>query len=404
MTIATGVAKSLRIKQETTWGTAAAASGYTALRRLTSSLDLTKATYRSNEIRTDYQRSDFRHGMRSVEGAISGELSCTTYADFFQAALRRDFTAGVSATGLSLTIAGAGPYTLTRGAGSYLTDGFKVGDVVRITAGAVNANNLNKNALVTALTATVMTVIPVTAGMTLTAEGPIASTTVAVTGKKTWVPTSGHTDRSYTVEHWFANIAQSELFTGCKVGQVDVNLPATGMAEVNFAIQGKDITTGTAAYFTGTETASSGGTLAAVNGILLVNGTAVGNVTGMNFSINGNLSTQEVVGSNASPDIFVGSIDVSGQMTALFENATLRDMFINETEASLVFVLTAGNAKDSHFLAFNLPRIKVGGSSKDDGEKGLQQTIPFTALLNTAGGTGTSGDATTIAIQDSSLT
>jgi hypothetical protein len=45
----------------------------------------------------------------------------------------------------------AGPtYTVTRGAGSWLTDGVKAGMVVPASAGALNAANLSKNLLVMA--------------------------------------------------------------------------------------------------------------------------------------------------------------------------------------------------------------------------------------------------------------
>jgi hypothetical protein len=92
---ATGVAKQLRYKAESTWGTAPGASGAQLLRRVTSTLDLKKQTYRSNEIRSDYQVNDMRHGVRSVEGTINGELSPGTYKDFLAAAVRKAFVATV---------------------------------------------------------------------------------------------------------------------------------------------------------------------------------------------------------------------------------------------------------------------------------------------------------------------
>ena len=130
MPIAAGVFKQLAYKAETVYGTIPSASGAQSLRRVSSDLSLTKDTYQSNEIRADQQIADFRHGVRRVSGKVTGELSPRTYQDFFAAALRRNFSAGVSATSVSLTIAGTGPtYTITRATGSYLTDGFKVGDV-----------------------------------------------------------------------------------------------------------------------------------------------------------------------------------------------------------------------------------------------------------------------------------
>lgn len=407
MPTASGVAKKLRYKKETTWGTAAGASGAQILRRLTSDLNLTKQTYRSNELRADMQRADFRHGSRAVEGTINGEFSVGTYTDFIASALRQAWqtaaTTGAVITVTAATTSGSAG-TFTRSAGSYLTDGFKIGDVVRWTGWATTGvNNNSKNMLITALTATVMTVTTLD-GTAVAAKTAGDSVTCTLAGKKTWIPTSGQTDESYTIEHWFDDIDQSEVFTGCKISQIDMNLPATGIAELNSTIMGKDMTTNTVEYFTSPTAANTGTALAAVNGALYVSGTKVANVTGMNLTLNGNFTSGEVIGSNTMPFIFQGSIDVSGQITAYFEDATLRDMFINETEATISVVMTASNSANAGFVGIMLPRVKFGGSSKDDGEKGLIQTLPFTALLKTDGGSGTAYDATTIAIQDSSVT
>lgn len=63
MTIASGVAKQLAYKAESTWGTVPSAASAQALRRVTSNLSLKKATYQSNEIASNYMVSDFRHGV-----------------------------------------------------------------------------------------------------------------------------------------------------------------------------------------------------------------------------------------------------------------------------------------------------------------------------------------------------
>lgn len=401
MAIATGVAKQLAYKAETTWGTVPAASGAQALRRVTSDLNLTKQTYQSAEIRTDYQVADFRHGVRSVAGTVRGELSPGTYEDFLAAALRKTFTAVTNITGLSLTIAASGDYyTVTRSSGSYLSDGIKVGQVVRLTAGSLAAGNLNKNLLVVGLTALAATVL-VLNGSTLTAEGPIASCTMSVPGKESYVPTSGHTDTSFAIEHWFSDIAQSEVFSGCKINSVGIALPPSGISTIEFGFMGKDATTAASQYFTSPTAASTSGVVAAVNGAVAVNGTRVALLTGLQINIAGGMTAEPVVGSNTFPDIFEGRVVVSGQFSAYFEGATLRDLFLNETEASIVAAFTTANTAAADFLSITLPRIKVGGASKDDGEKGIVQTFPFQALLNTSGGSGTSSHATTIAIQDS---
>lgn len=401
MTIGHGVSKQLRYKAESAWGTAPGATGAQLLRRVSSDLALKKQTAESAEILSHRQRQDFRHTIRSVEGSISGEISAGTYKDFIAAAVRKAFATVAAISSLSLTIAGAGPtFTVTRSAGSWLTDGIKKGQVGRITAGAVNAANLNKNLLVLSLTATVLTVMPLN-GVALVAEGPVASCTWTPTGKVTYAPSTGHTDESFALEHWHADVSVSELFLGCKVGQLEIQLPPTGMATIAAQFMGKDVTTAAAAYFTTPTAETSTGILAAANGLLVAQGGAIAIVTGLNFTLNGNLSAEAVVGSNTYPGISPGRITVEGQLTALFENATLRDYFLNETEVSLIAAFAASSSATADVVSFTLPRIKFGDAAKDDGDKQIVQTLPFTALYNSAGGAGQDQEQTTLYVQDS---
>lgn len=398
MTIASGIFKQLRYKKEVTWGVAPGATGAQLLRRTTSDLNMVKNAYESNEMRSDFQVADMRHGIRSVNGNINGELSPLTYVDFFAAILRKAAVAGVSATSLSIT-SNISAKTFTRSAGSWLTDGFKVGDVVRFsgyTAGNVGMNA--RNYRIAALTATIMTVADST-GMVDAAA--VTSISCAVTGKKIWVPTTGHTDDSFSIEHYFADLAQSELFTGCKVNQLDISLPATGMSTIGIGILGKGVTTAASAYYTSPSAETTTSLLTGVSGKLRVGGADVANVTAANLSIQAGLSPAEVVGSNDIGAVFPGRVRVSGEFSAYFEDVTMRDAFINETEIALYLLLTTGSEANANFLNFALPRLKLSGATKDDGEKGLIQTIPFTALLNTAGGTGLDTEKTTISIQDS---
>lgn len=401
MTIASAIAKQLRYKIETTYGTPPVASGAQLLRRVESTLSISKDTYQSKEKRTDYQLADMRHGLRKTGGKVQGELSPGTYGDFISAVLRRDFTDAPILSALSITVAGSGPYTLTRSAGSYLTDGVKIGDVVRLTAGAFNAANLNKNIMVTGLTALVLTGIVVN-GSTLTAEGPIATASLTVAGKKTYTPQTGHTDRSFCFEHWYADINQSEVFTGCKVGGLDISLPPTGMTELSMQLIGKDIITATSAYYTSPTALTSNGIVAAVNGVLLVGGTQVAIVTGLSFKLNPNNQPMDpVVGSNSIPGIAPGTVEVSGQFTAYFDAGTVRDYFIDEANIALAVVLTTNNDAAADFIAFSAPNVKLTSADKDDAAKGIVGTYGFTALLNSTGGIGTASELTTFVVQDS---
>lgn len=399
---AKGISKQVAIKKESTYGVLAGATGSRLLRRITSNFNLKKDTFQSNEIRTDYQTADFRHGIRSVEGTLSGEFSAGSYSDLFAAAVAKAFVAGVAITGAAITIAASGSqYTLTRGAGSYLTDGFKVGDVTRITAATgLNADSLNKNLLITALTATVATVSVLNASTITPAAGTAVS--YSVTGKKTFTPQTGHTSDSFTVEEFYPDISQSEVFTGNKVNTLGIKIPTSGMATLDFGFMGKDLTqTGTAQYFTTPTALGTAGVFAGVNGVVVFNGAPVGIITDASISLKRNISNATVLGSTSISESFDGRVMVDGSFSLYFNDAVAKDAFKNETEVSLVFAMSANNTAASDFVSLTIPRAKVNSADKADAEAGTTMSCNFQALLAVNGGAGTASEFTTLVIQDS---
>lgn len=402
MAISKGVAKVVAYKKESTWGTLAGSTGGKQVRRVTADFNLTKETYESNEIRTDRQLADFRHGVRSADGTLSGELSPNSYADFMQSLVAKDFAAVSAVASLSVTIAASGSlWTITRSTGDWLSSGLRVGSVIRLTGAGLNAANAAKNLLIVSMTTTVITVQSLN-GSALVAEGPIASVTATAVGKQTFVPATGHTEDSYTIEQWFQDISQSEVFAGMRVGTMNVQLPATGLTTVDFSFMGKDLSTkGTTQYFTTPTAQGTNGIFAAVNGAMIVNGLPVALVTSADFTVERAMENATAVGSNSVAEIFMGRIRVSGNLSVYFQDATFRNYFDDETPVSIVFALTTGSEATADFLSFTLPKVKLGSFAKDDGELGLVASTSFQALLNSDTTAGL--PATTIQIQDSTL-
>jgi hypothetical protein len=412
---ASGVEKKVVLCIQSAKATIAPAATATAqfLRRVTSSLNMTKETYQSNEINSNRQVADFRHGVQSIEGSIAGELSPGAYSLFMAAILRKAWIQGVNSGAhadvtAAATTGAAGTFTTV--AGTWLTDGFKVGDVVRFTGWAGVLTNNDHNFMITALTETIMTVVGLD-GVPPAAEAATDSVTATVVGHKVWVPETAHTEDWFTIEHNFSDVDLSELYWDLKVNTMAVKLPATGIATIDFGLMGLNHTNkaaGDSPYFSAVLAADTHGVLAAVNGALYIQGTKIALLTGLDFDVAGNLSSEGVVGSNVKPDIFDGRVVVKGNMSVFFEDATFRDYFENETEVSINAAFTSSNDPNAEFLAFSMSRVKVGGASKDDGEKGIIQTLPFVALFDTGAGpatgaTATDHLATTLSIQDSSL-
>lgn len=404
MTIAQGINKLTVYKAQSALGTPAVGAGGKVLRRKTSVAKTQRATYENDEIVQHQQSTGVNLGTASSDWNFDGLLSPGTYSDFLASALRKAFTATTAITGLSLTIAGtAAAWTVTRSAGDYLTGGIKIGDVVRITAGTfANPVNRDNNILVTAVTALVLTGVTLN-GSTLIAEGPIATSTVTVMGKKSVAPLTGHTDILFTVEEWYADLSKSELFPDLRIGAVDIGLPATGNATVKLTAQGLGVRTNSLTQqLTSPASATTSPVLTSVRGLLRVAGAATTVVTGVTLSIKTALTVEgPIVGSNFAPDMARGRIMVSGQITGLFDSTTLRDLFDGETLTSLFVVMAADTTNAAEFVGFGMSALKFTGADPDDGEKAIIRTYPFTAQLDANGGASLANDQTILSIQDS---
>jgi hypothetical protein len=403
MALAQGRNKELRFKRQTVKGTIAGTTLGQKLRRVTSGFEFQKETYNTaDEIVSHQQLASSTHGVKLINGAVSGLFSPGTYIDFISALLRRDATAVTALTALSITVAGAGPsYTITRAAGDFLSGGIKIGMVVRLTAGSFNALNLNKNILVTGVTATVITGTPLN-GFALFAEGPIASATLTVPGKVTYTPTTGHTQTYYTIEEWYSDVPASEVTTDVKVGSASLSMPGSGNATIDFSLNGLNQARSASVYFSSPSAETTSTVMVAASGALYFNGASIAIVTDISMEISGNLTPADgVVGTNIRPDIFDGKVMATGSFTAYFDSTTVPDTFVNETEVSLLTALTAGSTAAAEFNSIFLPRIKINTDTVDDGETGLKRTYNFEALYNAAGGAALATQQTTLQIQDS---
>jgi Phage tail tube protein len=401
MSSASGAFTEVRIKKETDFGVFAGASGAQELRRTTCDVDMDADKITSKEIRTDQQVAVSRLGMRKVAGNLNGELSPGSYAPYIASCFRKDLVDGATITGTTIAASHTAPHITDSGNG-FLTAGFKLGGVVSPDGFSHSGNNGNRF-IVTALTAGAMTLANLDGTPpTFTDEAATASVTIAEVGKKTWIPTTGHTRDSYSIERFFSDIGKSRAYLGCRFSSLDVNLSPTDFATVALGVMGQSMVKDDAAQFTSPTAASTSQGLAGVSGVLMVDGVAVGLVTGGQFKVDGQMQTQAVIGTPYTPDIWPGTFAVSGQLTAVFEDETFGDAFTDETDVSVLFVLTDGPELDADFVTFGMTRITIDSAKVDDKQSGaLIQTLPFTALINTAGGTGVNTEKTTIWMQDS---
>lgn len=381
MAISNGTAKVVAYKKETTFGTLAGATAGKQLRRVTADFNLTKETYSSNEIRTSRQNASSTHGVRSAEGSLSAELSAGSYADFMGSILARDFTPVTLGAAANVTVTVSGPtYQFVRSAGSFVTDGFRPGLIVN-ASGLTDVDDNGRDFLVTAVSALNVTFVPLDTLGAPTAQGVASSVTFTVPGKHTFIPASGHTNQSYTIEEWYSDIAQSQVFTGMKVNSMGVSMPSTGIITLDFGFTGKDMAqTGTTQYFTSPAAQSSSGVMAAVNGAVIVNGQPVALITSIDFTVDRATENATAVGSNSLAEIFTGRILVTGNMSVYFTDANFRNYFNNETEVSLVLGVSTNACGTGSAMSFYMPRVKVNSFGLADAELGITASVSFEAL------------------------
>lgn len=119
--------------------------------------------------------------------------------------------------------------------------------------------------------------------------------------------------------------------------------------------------------------------LAAASGVLLVDGEAIGTVTGLQFTIDNGISGSPVVGSNTIPQLVWGARQsISGRLTALLQEGGIYGKFEGEGEANIIMRL---DDPDGHWLQFAMPRVKLNSAQLDrSANEGIPITVDVVAL------------------------
>lgn len=210
--------------------------------------------------------------------------------------------------------------------------------------------------------------------------------TTGVSPGKLTVPLVGHTDVSFTVEEWRPDILESQIFLGVKVVQAQVSVQPNGMATVNFTLMGQDQEDpiGAAQYFTTPTELPSNEPASGASGEISIDGSPVALVTQADFTINGNGSVGEVIGSGVSPDVFRGIIEVSGSFTVYHKDKTLLQKYLDEATVTLAIKLDEPGGTE--YVKFSMPRVTITSYTMTDTPNGgVTAACQFNADFNAAG-------------------
>lgn len=155
----------------------------------------------------------------------------------------------------------------------------------------------------------------------------------------------------FTIEKQFTDLAVPEYFTysGCKVNSMRISFGNEGFIESSFNIMGATQTVTAAAKLTSPTDWTTGTVGTQFDGFEAVityeGGQTLGNATKLDLTIENNLdgSVYVIDGTGQRYSMPAGLVKVSGTVTVLFENVTMYNKAINNTESSLVITLTHGS-------------------------------------------------------------
>lgn len=343
------------------------------LRCLGRDINLKKAMLGSEEIRSDREIQDLRHGYRRVEGNLPFEFGHTYLDDMIEAAL-----SGTWAASTAVDPVGVVSLKFNRATGSFITDGYRAGDY--IVAAGFTAPADNGVFRIVSLTATDITVAE-----TLTNEAAGAGKSVNTKGKRVSI---GTTLRTFTFERQFLDVPLYDPFTGIALNSFSLDVKPEQLIKGSLGLVGMDAgaESGTSGA-TAVTSAATNAPFSSFQGAIYEGGSAIAVATGLMINLNNNRSGVPVIASAVTPDIFEGRAVVTGQLTAFFSSAALFNKFVNETESSLE-VKFVDPADTTKFINVLLPRIKYTGGDRNPPKEGpVPLVMPFQALDDLTTGT-----------------
>lgn len=375
MSLASGTNSYLAYELETDRGLLNGSPDMTYLRVTGKNINLQKNTIRSAEVRSDRQAAALRHGFNQVVGAPGFELSLEAFDDLIQGAMSGTWAAVTFTTGIDV-VATTTTAVCTASGGGVLLSGLEVGMVGSLTSGT---GGNTQSVRITALVSDTVFNIEVESGSTSLDSESATVTAFAVTGE---VCKIGSTLRTYTIERGFTDVDQYQIFKGCAVNQMSMQIQPEQMVGGSFDLLGMSAAAMAQTARDSTITAApTNDPMSAFEGQLSEGGAESSVVTGMNFTLNNNRSLQAVVGDKFSPDVFEGTAMITGEATVFFENETLFNKFINETISSLSVQMDDLNGTD--FVVVGFPAIKYTGGDMDPPQQGpVPITMPFEAQVS----------------------
>lgn len=195
----------------------------------------------------------------------------------------------------------------------------------------------------------------------------------------------GQTQRSFSIEDGFLDIAQYRVFKGCVFNKLSIEVKPDSYVTATFGFMGSNTSAFTSSPLSATPTSAlAKDAFFHEAGIFKEGGSTVAYVSGIKLDMDNNVDANNALGTTGVRNMTSGKFVVKGTVTALFESVTLYNKFQNATDSSLQFQVPSG----LQTLDFNLPKINyTNGKIVGKGDAGVNVEMSFTAEYDTTAAT-----------------
>lgn len=202
--------------------------------------------------------------------------------------------------------------------------------------------------------------------------------------------TIGTTPQYLTIEDAAADISQYRLFTGVTVNSMAISIAPNQMVETTFEVIGRNAAQNQSSNAGTITAASSNAPFDSYNGAIYEGGVGSGDliesVSSINFTLTNAFASTFVVGSDIAPQLEFGRSVIEGEMMVYYENETIIDKFLDETESSIQ--VSVDDPTGTNAYTFFFPRVKYNGGAVPVADpQSRMVTLPFIALYDSSEGT-----------------
>jgi hypothetical protein len=315
----------------------------------------------SRTINNDRNVQDLIRLSKAAGGGIPMELTYSPVGE----GLMRLITAAFAGTETAVaTVAScttdAAAFTITRGSGSFITDGIEVGDVIR-TSGASVAGD-NRFCKVTAVIA-----------LELTVEGEDGEEFEGSSGDVTVTRgariKNGTTQTTFSIEVARLDLQIAQIFTGCVIDSLDFTIADEAITTVNFSVQSASSTFIDAAV--STDVFMTGATYTDPTVAPVIDSIGVPEIRSagipyaaksVNMAFSNNAAPRTQIGELGAQSMRYGEFGASGRITAYLSDYAELQKYSGNISSDLWLVATDENSKG---YSFSLPKVKFSDAGAD---------------------------------------